>query len=356
MELELIKISKIEKAFDFTKREINKYIQYNYFKKKYGGSQIHKIFEYIHKKYTTKIAEESIKLASLSYIKKNLLLQHLKRRDLIFSKDDFNKSKYFIIQNPLKNKIIVVFRGTNYLSDIIKDFTYFRTPFDFIDKSEKKKFIEWRNKTIYKNKDFDQTHVPLKKDEDIELHYGFYYECKHLFPELMNILLEIIKNNNSKKTEILFLGHSMGIISSIISLMTRIELERLKKRKEIKNKMKDIKIYNVTLNSPTIGNKNYNLLKFYYKIDKTFQFINQEDFFVSYGYKLTFDFKKIRHTNWMLKKNYILFNNCYYEMIDYGYLLDEWIDKHDIKNKIKNMVLVFHGYMKIPHKKKLLLI
>ena len=193
--------------------------------------------------------------------------------------------------------------------------------------------------------------LPLKDDTDIEIHKGFYEESLSLLDNIINDILLIIKNQN---TEIIFVGHSMGIISNIISLLVKIRLKRYELLSDFFN---NIKIYNITINSPTIGNKNYNLLKFYYGINKTFQFYNNQDEFIKYGYEKTFfGNKKIRHTRYMLKNNDITINNNYYIMLDYGKYIEKIYEKLEKDDKIKNKIIFFHSYFKLPGSKKIMFI
>jgi len=160
---------------------------------------------------------------------------------------------------------------------------------------------------------------------------------------LMNDLFEIIEN---RETNIVFIGHSMGIVGNIVSLLFKI---RLTQYKLLKNKIDLIKIYNITINSPTIGNKNYNLLKFYYGINKTIQFYNYQDTLIKYGYHQTiFNSKKIRHTEYMLKGNNAIIGKIYYKNLDYGKYIEKIFDKLKKEGKIANEILFFHSLFKIP--------
>jgi len=339
-------IYKINKTFKNIK--INKYIDCNY-KININERFIDKLFNNIHNEKNNDILKASIKLCSLSYLKKHEISSIVKWKNLKYSTDS-EKSKYYIIYNKSHNKIIFVFRGTQYIGNAIQGLKYYRHNYDFLTENEKKDFINWRNENVYKNKNFNKEKLPLKDDTDIEIHKGFYEISLSLLDNIINDLLLIIKNYDA---EIIFMGHSMGIISNIISLLVKIRL----KRYELLSDFFNIKFYNITINSPTIGNKNYNLLKFYYGINKTFQFYNNQDEFVKYGYEKTFfGNKKIRHTSYMLKNNNITINNNYYIMLDYGKYIEKIYEKLEKNEKIKNKIMFFHSYFKIPGLKKLMYI
>ena len=298
------------------------------------------------------VLEKSVQLCSLSYMTNENIKRILNKAKatVIYSKD-FEKSKYYILYNKQKNNIIITFRGTSYLSNALLGLEYYRTDFDFISEQEKKKFIMWRNKKIYKNRYFDQKTVPLKEDVDIEIHKGYYQESMEMLNFVMNDLLELIGNQD---THIVFVGHSMGIIGNIVSLLFKI---RLCQYKLLNNKLDKIKLYNITINSPTIGNKNYNLLKFYYGINKTIQFFNDQDKLIKYGYYRTiFDEKKIRHTEYMLKGNYAIVDKNLYINLDYGDYIEKIFEKLKKYDKINNELLFFHSLFKIRGHKKLLFI
>jgi hypothetical protein len=340
-------IEKIDKIFKNI--DIDKYIDYKIISThNWNDNFINNYIKYIIDNDYDKILEESINLCSLSYFLKDYVNIILKNINVIYS-DDHNKSKYFIIHNKERNNIIITFRGTSYLSDAVKGLQYYRTKFDFITDSEKDKFINWRNKNIYKNKYFDPLRVPLKDDIDIEIHKGYYNESLNMLYSLMDNLFKIIKN---QKTNIVFLGHSMGILSSIVALLFKIKLSEYEL---LKDNLNNIKIFNITVNSPTIGNKNYNLLKFYYGIEKTIQFYNYQDKLISYGYYDTFfDKRKIRHTDYMLKGIYATVNKKFFININYGKNLDKIYEEFNDKKQVKNKILFFHSLFKIPSKKKLL--
>jgi hypothetical protein len=340
-------INKIDKTFKNI--DIDKYIYYNY-NHNINDRYIDNLFKNIYKNDYDEILEKSIKLCSLSYLKKQDIEKKVKWKYFKFS-NDLEKCKYYIIYNKLHDKIIFVFRGTSYISNAIKGLKYYRKNYDFLTENEKKQFIKWRNKNIYTNKFLNKKKIPLKDDTEIEIHKGFYDESLNLLNEVINDILLIVKN---KKTEIIFMGHSMGILSNMISLMIKIKLSRYV---VFNNFLTSIKFYNITINSPTIGNKNYNLLKFYYGINKTFQFYNNQDNFVKYGYNMTFfGNKKIRHTSYMLKNNDIVINNNYYISIDYGKNIEKIYDKLKKKDKIKNDIIFYHSYFKLPYLKKLMFI
>jgi len=338
-------ISKINKTFQ--NLDINKNIDYNY-NININDTFINNLFNNIYNNEYNKIFKKSIKLCSISYFKKNDILNIIKWKNIIYS-NDLEKAKYYIIYNKSHNKIILIFRGTQYIGNIFKGLKYYRHNYDFLTEIEKKDFINWRNKTVYKNIFFDKKKLPLKDDIDIEIHKGFYEESLFLLNNVINDLLLIIKN---KDTEIIFMGHSMGIISNIISLLIKIRLNRYSLLSNIFN---NIKFYNITINAPTIGNKNYNLLQFYYGINKIYQFCNNQDEFVKYGYEKTFfGNKKIRHTRYMLKNNDITINNSYYIMLDYGKYIEKIYEKLEKNKKIKNKIIFFHSYFKLPGIKKLI--
>jgi hypothetical protein len=340
-------LKKLENIFKDV--DINKYVDYNKLSiNKFDNNFINNYIKNIIDNNYNKLLEKSINLCSLSYFVKEQIEYILKDVNTIFS-NDYDKSKYYIVYNKEQNNIIVTFRGTNYLSNAIHGLKYYRTKFDIISDDEKDKFIKWRNKNIYKNKYFNQLTVPLKDDIDIEIHKGYYNESMNILYPLMNDLLKIIKN---QKTNIVFVGHSMGIISNIVSLLLKITLS---KYNLLENKLDNIKIFNVTLNSPTIGNKNYNLLKFYYGIEKTIQFYNYQDKLINYGYYNTFfDKKKIRHTEYMLKGISGEINKKFYINLDYGKYLDNIYEKLKNNKKIINDILFFHSLFKIPGNKKML--
>jgi hypothetical protein len=331
--------------------DIHKYVDYtNISNTNWNDSFINNYIKDIQSEKYDKIFEKSIKLSSISYLETKYIEDKLKDIRVICS-NDIDKSSYYIIYNKEHNNIIITFRGTSYFSEVIKGLEYYRTKFDFISDEEKDLFIKWRNKNIYKNKYFDKEKVPLKDDIDIEIHKGYYNVSLHMLYPLINQLLQIIKN---QKTNIVFLGHSMGIISNIISLLLKIKLS---KYILLKDKLINIKMYNITINSPTIGNKNYNLLKFYYGIDKTIQFYNYQDKFISYGYHDTiFNKKKIRHTEYMLKGIYAEINKKSYININYGENIDEIFKTLKENGKIVNELKFFHLLFKIPGYKKMLLI
>ena len=340
-------ISKINKTFKNLNND--KYIDYNY-NININNTFIDNLFNFIHNNKYNDILKTSIKLCLLSYLKKNEISSVIKWKNLKYS-NDLEKSKYYIIYNKLHNKIIFVFRGTQYIGNAIQGLKYYRHNYDFLTENEKKDFIDWRNKNVYKNKYFDKKKLPLKDDTDIEIHKGFYEESLSLLNNVINDILLIIKN---QKAEIIFIGHSMGIIGNIISLLVKIRLKRYELLSDFFN---NIKFYNITINSPTIGNKNYNLLKFYYGINKTYQFYNNQDEIVKYGYEKTFfSNKKIRHTGYMLKNNDITINNNYYIMLDYGKYIEDIFKKLEKDDKIKNKMIFFHSYFKIPGIKKLMYI
>lgn len=340
-------ISKINKTFK--NLNIDEYIDYNY-NININNSYIDNLFNSIYNDNYNDILKTSIKLCLLSYLKKNEISNIVKWKNLKYS-NDLEKSKYYIIYNKSHNKIIFVFRGTHYLGNAIQGLKYYRHNYDFLTENEKKDFIDWRNKNVYKNKNFNKEKLPLKNDIDIEIHKGFYEESVSLLDNIIDDLLLIIKNQNTK---IIFMGHSMGIISNIISLLVKIRFRRYELLSDFFN---NIKFYNITINSPTIGNKNYNLLKFYYGINKTFQFYNNQDEFVKYGYEKTFfDNKKIRHTGYMLKNNDITINNNYYIILDYGKYIEKIYEKLEKDDKIKNKIMFFHSYFKIRGLKKLMYI
>jgi hypothetical protein len=335
----------------FKNLDVDKYVDFNILSNnKWNNSFINNYVKNIYNDDYDNILEKSTILCSLSYFTKDDLKKILKNLNVICS-NDFDKSKYYIIHNKEQNNIIVVFRGTNYLSNAIHGLKYYRTNFDFISDEDKIEFIKWRNKNIYKNKYFNNLKIPLKDDIDIEIHKGYYDLSIEILYPLMNDLFNIIKN---QKTNIVFLGHSMGIISNIISLLFKIKLS---KYELLNNKINNIKIFNITLNSPTIGNKNYNLLKFYYGIDKTIQFYNNQDKFINYGYdKTLYDEKKIRHTGYMLKGIYAEINKKSYINLNYGRYLNKIYKKLKEDNHIINDILFFHSLFKIPNKKKMLYI
>ena len=297
----------------FTDLDINKYVEYGKLSQtKWNNNFINDYIKNVLSENYDKLLEKSVQLCLLSYFSKNDIKNILKNINIIYSKD-YDTSKYYIIHNKTQNNIIIIFRGTQYLTNAIQGLKYYRTIFDFIDENEKNKFIKWRNENIYKNKYFNPKTVPLKNDVDIEIHKGYYDESLSILYPLMNDLLKIIKN---QETNIVFVGHSMGIIGNVVSLLLKIKLLEYSL---LENKLNNIKIYNVTLNSPTIGNKNYNLLKFYYGIDKTIQFYNYQDKLINYGYYNTiFNSKKIRHTSYMLKNIYAKINETSYISLDYG--------------------------------------
>jgi len=331
--------------------DINKYVDYSRLStNKWNDNFINNYIKNITNNDYDKLLEKSIQLCSLSYFIIEYIEDTLKDINVVYS-NDYNKSKYFIIYNKEHNNIIITFRGTNYLSDALQGLEYYRTKFDFISDEERDKFIEWRNKNIYKNKFFNPLTVPLKDDIDIEIHKGYYNESINMLYPLINDLLKIIKN---QETNIIFLGHSMGIIGNIVSLLFKIKLSQYKL---LENKLDIIKIFNVTINSPTIGNKNYNLLKFYYGIEKTIQFYNYQDKLINYGYYNTFfNKKKIRHTEYMLKGIGGEVNKKFYINLDYGKYLDKIYKKLKDDNKIVNEILFFHSLFKIPGNKKMLFI
>ena len=274
----------------FKNLDINKYVDYSKLStNKWNDNFVNNYIKNIYNNDYDKLLEKSTQLCSLSYFTIEYIENILKNINVVYS-NDYDKSKYYIVYNKEQNNIIIIFRGTNYLSNAIQGLEYYRTKFDFISDEEKDKFIIWRNKNIYKNKYFNPLTVPLKEDIDIEVHKGYYNASINMLYPLMNDLLKIIKN---QKTNIVFLGHSMGIIGNVVSLLFKIKLSQYEL---LQNKLDNIKIFNVTLNSPTIGNKNYNLLKFYYGIEKTIQFYNYQDKLINYGYYNTFFDKKKNKT------------------------------------------------------------
>ena len=98
-------------------------IEYKYFdlKKNDKSKKIEKLFTLINdnKNNINKITEEFIKICSIVYYDKVFLKKIF--HDNIYLSDDYNKSKYFIMFNNKRTKLIVVFRGTNYFENIIKD-------------------------------------------------------------------------------------------------------------------------------------------------------------------------------------------------------------------------------------------
>jgi len=345
-----ILLKKVENIF-FDKDDAKKYVDYNkILHTKLDNNFIDSYINNIKNDKYNDLLAQSTQLCSLSYIENNLIKKGMKKTSIIYSKD-FEKSKYYIIYNKAKNNIIITFRGASYLTNALSGFEYYRTNFDFISDLERNKFIKWRNKTIYKNKYFDPKTVPLKEDIDIELHKGFYFESIDILNFLMNDLLELIQN---QETHIVFLGHSKGIIGNIVSLLFKI---RLNQYKLFKNKLDKIKIYNVTVNSPTVGNKNFNLLKFYYGINKTIQFYNDQDRLIKYGiYQTFFDERKIRHTDYMLKGNYAIVDKNWYINLDYGEFIEKVYERLKEEDKIANEVLFFHSLFKIHGHKKLFFI
>jgi hypothetical protein len=333
------------------KSEIDNYVDYKkIINNKFNNNFIDNYVKDIYNDDYDSILEKTTQLCSLTYYQKIYTENIFKNVHIIYSKD-YDKSKYYITYNKKHNNIIVAFRGTNYVSNVISGIQYYRTNFDFISENEKDKFITWRNKNIYNNKYFDPLTVPLKDDIDIEIHKGYYNVSVIMLQQLMDDLFKIIKN---QKTNIVFVGHSMGIIGNIISLLFKIKLEQYK---ILENNLNKIKIFNVTVNAPTIGNKNYNLLKFYYGIEKTIQFYNYQDKLINYGYHDTFfDKKKIRHTEYMLKGINAEINKKFYINLNYGKNLEEIYRKLKDDNKIVNKILFYHSFFKIDGNKKLLYI
>ncbi len=343
-------------------------IEYKYFnfKKNDKSKKIEKLFSLINdnKNNINKITEEFVKICSIVYYDKVFLKKIF--HDNIYLSDDYNKSKYFIMFNNKKTKLIVVFRGTNYFENIIKNLKFYRTKFEFIDEKEINNFIKWRDDIIENEPIFDSRKVPLYDDKDIELHAGFYEESVSIFKELFPIIIKILGNSilsdTAEQLEIIFTGHSLG--GSLASIIVLLFKKFIKDHMKLLNKkFKNIKTHCVVINTPALGNKNFNLLKFYYDVNNYYYIHNIGDNLITWGYKFTLlSTKKMRHTDYMFKdekkKDKVKICKTNYYNIDYTtYLKKKYLFLKRKYNSLKiNDILFYHNCFQLPNKKKIMVL
>ena len=126
----------------FKNLDINKYVDYSKLStNKWNDNFINNYIKNIYNNDYDKLLEKSTQLCSLSYFTIEYIENILKNINVVYS-NDYDKSKYYIVYNKEQNNIIIIFRGTNYLSNAIQGLEYYRTKFDFISDEE---FGQWKD-------------------------------------------------------------------------------------------------------------------------------------------------------------------------------------------------------------------
>jgi len=272
--------------------------------------------------------------------------------------------KYYIYNLP-KNNIFVSFRGTKTFWEAINGLKFYRVPFLTLEDKDKKKFFQWRNK-ITKTNLFDQFRIPLPNDTDIEIHKGFLDEANLIYRDFIKTLSSII-DTSCPNTNIILCGHSLGgVLSQIIGIYLAYFLQD-----EIQKKQLNISI--IGINTPPMGNKNFNLLMPYLGIKNFIRLYNYQDFVPHYGYLGSWiENKKFRHIDYMVNQGiheidntqgrfiYNKIDNTQIYIKDYGKFLETFInDAKDTKSKNDvnlNEKYIFHDIIKLNQKEKALFI
>lgn len=255
---------------------IKKHIEYDTYEKIYkilsSKKELLKIFKMMDSnKYDTKIIYNIILLLNINiYI--NLILQnnicnHTQKIDNIHI--DSNGAYYIY---KIDNNILIRFTETSNLNDVITNITMMRHKITYSTEYFNNINIDDFNLFV---KQFKKKHnINLDISNDIYIHNGIYKKAIILVPLLLEILqyyISLIKEND---INILCYGYSLGgALADIISLIIKLTFSK-------KINKKTIKVYCATISAPCIGNKTYNLLKFYYNIPY-YQIYNSNDLIYS---------------------------------------------------------------------------
>lgn len=269
--------------------------------------------------------------------------------------------KYYIFKQF--NNIYITFRGTKTLWETINTLKFYRVKFNLLETDDKKDFIDWRNKLIKNNK-FNSSRIPLKDDDEIEIHKGFLDEANLIYGDVIE-KISLALEPSCKKTHIFLCGHSLGgVLANIIGIYIGHYLKQAVRQNRL-----EISI--ATANTPPIGNKNFNLLIPYLQIRNYIRIYNYQDFIPYYGYYGTWiEGKKFRHLDFILKNGVDGSENSEGRFLedsigntkvwvkDYGKNLDIFLKKIQLeKETVKlNTKYIFHDFFCINNKNKAIFI
>jgi len=341
---------------------IEQNISYHYFKKLYilNDERLKKIIEGLSNKIHEKNILRLLFLMEYSYIPIPVITDFFPNVVLpSISLEQRGLVKYYIFQQ--KNNIFISFRGTKTLWETINALKFYRVKFNLLPSSDKKDFFKWRD-NIINDKNFNKLKTPLITDNDIEIHKGFLDEANLIYNDVVE-KVSLMLNPSCKNSNIVLCGHSLGgVLATIVGLYLSYYL----KKAVDKNRLK---ISLITANMPPIGNKNFNLLIPYLKIQNYIRIYNYQDFIPHYGYFGTWiESKKFRHLDFMIRNGVngeedmegrsINTKICDTKIWvkDYGKNLDEFlINKIQIKSNI-NKKYIFHDFFSVIKKNKILFV
>ena len=286
-----------------------------------------------------KIKKELISLSDIPYIP----YQDIKRvySNVLFPMSVINENlvKYVIFEE--NDTLTVIFRGTKTWGEMISNIKFYRVPFEGLDENDKKKFFNWRDKFINHSL-LDKKRIPLKKNKNIEIHKGFQDEAFSVIFDIFNHLNPNIKNIN-------LIGHSLGgVIGTISAIM-------------LKKNYPKLTVNLVTIASPPVGSKNFNLLMIYYGVNSITRIFNYQDFIPHYGYYGSWiESKKFRHLDFMLIDGYhpeeeyhhyakiFQLGKTKLRIYDLGKKMEKWLGD---ETQDMNMKYIVHDVYKVDNSK-----
>lgn len=331
-----------QKLLDFFKKDIrwiNSNIKYDNLRS-FKGAKKHLKHLDSKKHLPNEIQRELISLSDIPYIP-NIDIKRAYQNVLfpMGTITDKNLVKYVIFEEG--DVMTVIFRGTKTWTEVLSNIKFYRVPFQGLDEKDEKKFFMWRDKFL-KHSLLNKKRVPLKKNHNIEIHKGFQDEA---FP----IIFDLFNHINSNVKNINLIGHSLGgVIGTISAIM-------------LKKNFPKINVNLVTVASPPVGSKNFNLLMVYYGVNSVTRLFNYQDFIPHYGYYGSWiESKKFRHLDFMLNEGFIpereeKLNNKIFQLnktklriYDLGENLEKWLKDN---SEEMNMKYIVHDVFKVGKEK-----